>query len=315
MHMTKIKRDYKSIFGVSFLAFLLWFMVKLNRSYEYTINVPIRYSNLDTNLVFKYPQTKEIRVQFAGKGRDLLKLPFYNLEYQIDLSNTDIIFELDLAEYPEYLTYPGDLNVAVKSIIQPRTLIVELDRKVKRMVPIAPPSTNNFRTAEGYLLVKLDLRPDSILIEGPRELFEKTSRITLEQKNFTDLSRPFETQYKINQIGDYNATYSPRIINVFFDVQRLAYKWIGGIPVEVLNKPPNYQVVVLPPEADVYVKGPEKVLAVLGPDDFRIEIDYKRVWRAGIKKVPAKLISNAEVIYTETRPAEFELIPHKGQVE
>ncbi len=42
-----LKNNYKTIIGVTLLAFLLWFMVKMNNTYEYDLKVPIRFVNVD----------------------------------------------------------------------------------------------------------------------------------------------------------------------------------------------------------------------------------------------------------------------------
>jgi hypothetical protein len=315
MRIYNFKKNYKSILGVTFLAFLLWFMVKLNRTYEYIKDVPIHYTNLDTNLVFKYPQDNKIKVQFAGRGRDLLRLPFFNLSYQVDLSDTPSILEFDPAEYSEYLSYPRDLNIAIKSIINPKKIIVDLDRKMKTKIPVEFEMENYVKPMTGYLLVDVALNPDSILVIGPSEMFRKVNTISIEEKKFIDISQSFEENFKINIVSEYNAYYSPSMVKIRFDIQRLLEDFIIDIPVTVINVPPNHQVVPLPSETTVYYRGPEKILAELTKDDFRVEIDYENVLRQGVKKVKANLYTEANVTITKTDPEEFEWIIHRGRVD
>ena len=133
---SSFRKNYKSIIGVILLAFLLWFMVKMNRVYEYAMNIPIRFVNLDENKIFRQPQVKTVRVEFIGKGKDLIRLHFYKAYYEIDLSGSPLHFEMDLSEHPEYVNFPEALDVRVKSIIRPRTISVDLDEKMVKKLPV-----------------------------------------------------------------------------------------------------------------------------------------------------------------------------------
>lgn len=315
MQLSNVKKNYKSILGVSLLAFLLWFMVKLNRTYDTLVDVPVRYTNLDSSLVFKFPQADMITVQFAGKGKDLLRLPFYNLSYQVDLSEAPLHLEINPSEKPQDLIYPADLNLAIKSIPHPRKLVLDLDHKVTRTLPVEMLPEINVKTVPGHLLVKMDSNPDSITVVGPSELFTKISEISIEQKSFANVSRPFRDKFKIKKVRGYLAKYYPSEVHIFFDVQRLSETYIRDVPVSVTNVPENHQVVPLPSIATVYVKGPEKALANLTSSDFRINIDFAHEWSPGIRKVKGKVITRADAMKLETIPAEFELIVEKGKVQ
>jgi len=90
------RKNYKSIIGVLLLAFILWFMVKMNKVYEYSIDIPIEFENLDQDKIFKYPYDTEAHVEFLGKGLDLLRLPYFDVFYQIDLAGSPNILEFEL---------------------------------------------------------------------------------------------------------------------------------------------------------------------------------------------------------------------------
>ena len=89
-----LKKNYKTIISITLLAFLLWFMVKMNRNYEYILDIPVKFMNLDEDKTFKSLPNDRIHVEFTGKGIDLLRLNFYNLYYQIDLSDSPLQIEL-----------------------------------------------------------------------------------------------------------------------------------------------------------------------------------------------------------------------------
>ncbi|RQW01127.1 MAG: hypothetical protein EH225_09825, partial [Calditrichaeota bacterium] len=158
--LTILRKNYRSILGVSLLAFLLWFMVKMNKVYEYSLDIPIEYENLEQDRIFKYPQKDNIHVEFVGKGVDLLRLHFYHVSYTIDLSGISYYSEINLTEHPEYVDFPRELDVSVKSIIRPRTLVLEIDQKMQKKLPVEV----NYMLNEppGMILVGVKARPDSV---------------------------------------------------------------------------------------------------------------------------------------------------------
>ncbi len=307
------RRNYKTIIVVTILAFLLWFMVKMNRNYEYVLDIPVRYVNLDPDRIFKFPQVRVVRVEFTGKGKDLLRLPFYNVDYRIDLSGAPENFEIDPSEHPEFINYPTDLDVSVKSVVRPRVIKIELDKRIEKKLPIEVQV--DVETPPGYIFVGFEPEPDSITVIGPAVMFSKVAKLLTERKVYKEVSRAFRDDFSIQKVENYFAEYRPSRVKVWFDIQRLAEKLIPQVPVSVTNVPASYQVIPLPSETIVYVKGGEKILADLTAKDFKVEIDFLREWWPGVKRVKAYIHTTANVLYMETRPSEFELIVQKGRSE
>ncbi len=308
-----IKKNYKTIIGVTLLAFLLWFMVKMSKVYEYDVDVPIHYINLNPDMTFVYPESTDVRIEFSGKGTDLLRLHFYSVYYQVDLSDAPRHMELDLSQHPEYVNYPAELDVRVKSIIRPRILAVDLDKKEEKKIPVKV--NYQLETPPGYILVDTKAQPDSVLVTGPAVMFKKLDEIFTQQKEYKNAAQAFTRKIPVKRFSDYYARYEPSVVNVTFDIQRLAEKEIPNVPVTVINVPPTLQVVPLPSTATIYVKGGEKILADLEANDFKIVIDFRKEWSPGVKEVKADLITEANVLYMETRPPEFELIVQRKRTE
>jgi len=303
------RKNYKSIIGVILLAFILWFMVKMNKVYEYSIDVPIEFVNLDQDKIFKYPYSTQAHVEFLGKGLDLLRLKYFNVFYQIDLAGSPDYLEFDLSQHPEYVNYPRELEVTVKSILRPRNISIELDRKMQKKLPVEI----GYELVEppGIILVDVISEPDSVLVTGPTEYFSKVKSIKTEQKKFEEPATTFSDIFRISETPEYFTQYDPMQVTVVFDLQRLAEKEVLNVPVTIINKPADLQVIPLPSTASIYIKGGEKLLADLGMQDFEIVIDFKKVWSPGVQRVKADLKTDVEVLYMETRPPVFELIVQK----
>jgi YbbR domain-containing protein len=305
----QIRKNYKPMIGMFVLAFLLWFMVKMNRVYEYSKEIPIQFANLDPDKIFMKPLDEDAVVEFTGKGIDLLRLNFYDVNYRIDLSGAPEHSEFDLSQHPEYVNFPAELEVQVKSILRPRTIPLDFDEKVSRKIPVLV----DYELAEpaGHILVDVNPEPDSVLVTGPERMFEDIQQIFTEKKRFEEPSKAFTEEFAVRELQNYYAQYDPEKVEVTFNIQRLAEKVIEDVPVTIVNKPGNLQVIPLPSNADIYVKGGEKILAELDLKDFEIVIDFRRGWRPGVTKVRADLKTQADVLYMESRPPLFELVVQK----
>jgi YbbR domain-containing protein len=306
-----LRKNYRAIIGTLLLAFLLWFMVKMNKHYEYNINIPVTFENLDQDKIFKYSYQDEVNVEFLGKGIDLLRLKFYHVYYRIDLSGAPRYLEFDLSEHPEYVNFPRELDVSVKSILRPRILVIELDRKMQQKLPVEV--DYSLIEPPGMILVNVTAEPESVLVTGPAQMFNKVRAISTEKKEFKEPLRPFTQEFTIHKSDEYFGEYEPRKVDVTFDIQRLAEKEVLDVPVTIIHKPDNLEVIPLPSMANIYLKGGEKILADLDLKDFQIVIDFRKVWSPGVQRVKADLVTNASVLYMETRPPFFELIVQRKQ--
>ncbi|MFZ0389318.1 MAG: CdaR family protein, partial [Calditrichia bacterium] len=293
--MNRIWKNYKTILGVGLLSFFLWFIVKTSKTYEYQMDIPIRYTNLDSERIFKHPQSSNARVEFVGKGKDLLRLHFYDVGYQIDLSGVPDNMRLDLSEHPEFVSLPGELDLAVKSIMRPRFLNIQLDNKVERKLPVEV--RYQVKVPPGFLLSGVEPQPDSVLVIGPEVVFDSVRSVQTESKSFSPHEQAFQEKFELKKPKNFFVRYKPENITVNFDVQRLAEREIFGVPVEVINPPEDAQVIALPSVANIYIKGGEKVLADLKARDFRIIVDFEKVWRPGVERVKADLKTKTNVLY------------------
>lgn len=302
-------RDYKVIAISVLLAVFLWLMVKLSKNYDYALEIPLRVVNTNPELCLKYPLPETVRVVFLGKGSDLLRLKFYEIDYVVDVSEVKKRLVLNLTEHPEFVQFPEEITVTVKSVLSPQQIEFDFDRCAEKRVPVS--LKFSLQTADGYTLVQAAAAPDSVVVKGPAVFVDTLTKVSTVFKSYRDVSYPFTENFQIKKNQQFFAEYLPSVLSVRFDVQRLAEKELDNVPVEVENVPASLEVVPLPSFVKVYVKGGERVLANARPQDFRVVIDFKRDWQPNKEKVKAGIQTRLNVLYAETIPSQFELIVQK----
>jgi len=310
MKLLNEKRNIRAVVAVWFLSVLLWFMVKMSKRYDYVMDIPLRVSHLSEKLCLKYPIPQTIRVELTGRGEDLLRLNFYPIFYQVDLSDVKASMVLNVSEHPEYVRIPDELELKVKSVIRPQQIEFVMEECHQQKVPVV--ARYQVETSPGFALIQVVTRPDSILVIGPASYVDTLHAVYTQLVMRKEVNLPFQQTVPIQQEKRYWVQYRPVEVALDFDIQRLAEREIPRVPVEVIHVPPRMDVVPLPSLVTVYVKGGEKILANAKASDFRVFIDFQQDWRGPDTKVAAHIETQLNVLYVETRPAHFSLFvqPH-----
>ncbi len=304
------KKNFRVKLIIFIIALLFWALVKMNQVYDYTLDIPLRVIINNPEICLKYSTPKKVRVEFTGKGLNLLRLNFNTPTYDVDLSDESGNFVLNLPEHPEYVYFASNLSqIVVKSIVRPHELLFELDRRVRRKVPVK--IHTELQTEPGFIWVGATAHPDSILMDGPASFIDTLTAVHLEKHKYENVNLAFWEEQEIIRSPAFFSIYKPERVNVFFDVQRLAEKVIRDVPVEVINVSPGYEAVALPSTAQLSVKGGEKILADAVAKDFRIVIDFQKEWRRDSKRVKARIDTELQIFQVESRPPEFDLIVQK----
>ena len=303
------KKSYKVQITVFALALIFWFMVQMTRDYDYTLEIPLRVVINNEQICLKYPAPEKVRVEFAGRGIDLLRLNFYHPFYEVDLSAEKNSFVMNLTEHREYVRISDKVSVAVKSIISPHEIRFELDKRQEKKIPVQVMA--DIKTENGFIWVDTSTNPDSITVVGPVSYLDTLKSLSTVKKQFSAIKLAFRDKMEVVTNPKFYGEYLPGTVEAFFNVQRLAEKEIPNVPVNVSNVPDNLEVVPLPSTVKVYAKGGEKILAEAGPKDFEVVIDFARDWQPEATRVKASVRTDMNVSYLESRPPFFELIVQK----
>lgn len=299
-------KDYRAMLIVTALAFFLWLVVRMNKTYDHAYDIPLKVINNNPSKCLKYPVPNMVRVEFVGRGIDLVRLQFYDIVYEVDISDVKERIPINLTEHPEFVHFPEEITVPVKSIIRPQEILFQLDDLREKVVPVRIHA--DVKTDPGFSLIEAKSAPDSIRIRGPATYLDTLTHVNTKTKSFKNVSLPMSEEFEINKNSNFFAEYLKDRVKVDFDVQRLAEKELNNVPVEVVDVPQQFEVVPLPSFVKLYIKGGEKVLANAEKQDFRVVINFQRDWKQSGDRIPATIHTNLNIIYVESRPALFELI-------
>ena len=270
----KNKNLHIVIFSTLF-AIVLWLSINMGYEYQVVVSIPLVLENIKPNRALAKPLPAAVIVKIRASGWQLVGLYFVpDVRYVLDVADisnrSNFVTSKDMLER---LKLPEGIRTIE---IKPDTILVMLDDKIKKNVPVEPVVRMNFR--EGYGVVgEIRTIPDSITLTGAKDLLDKIDRWQTNPLKFSNLKSDVNTRVAVSDTLSYGVTPFPTAVSVQFDIQPIAEKSFKGIPVEVNQVPENRLVVLIPPKIDIIVRGGIEQVASVEQKDFSSYIDYKSI--------------------------------------
>lgn len=266
-------------------SFVVWVSVNLGNSFQSSIELPVRIENLPRGHSIAIPLPKTVNFTVQGTGWQLL-----NASLMPDLSYT-----IDLAHIPRngIITTSqswGDKITAMSGILIraafPETIVVRIDERTNKRVPIIPVMKNSFR--EGFDIVgHIRTLPDSITITGARSLLQSINDWSTIPVHLMDINAPVRMQFALFDTLPYEIIRPDTSVTVFFDVQPIAERTIIDVPIEIMQAPEQRTIVLIPPKISIIIRSGVNTVANLSARDFQAYIDYRSILldTSGLMKV------------------------------
>ncbi len=262
------------IFSLLF-ALLVWISVNLSSEVQTTIEVPIVILNLDSSKALAQPLPHSLTLKVRGVGWDIVNtILSSSAQYNLDMAKVSSEKKyVTLHNIKERFTSPHILEVIN---VQPESLTVVLDEKIKKRVPVIPQLDVQFH--EGFGMVgSVRTSPESITVVGARSLLLSLSSWKTMPVSFGDVKTPQAIQTKIADTLQLETDVYPKNISLQFDVQPIAEKTINDIHVEISQAPENRTVVLIPSKVNIIIRSGVNNIAPLTGKDFYAFVDYKTI--------------------------------------
>lgn len=290
-------------------AFLVWVSVNLGNQFTISIAVPVKVENLRSNQAIAIPLPTTVHIGIQGTGWQLLNtLLTPNLYYTIDfktLSRKSLL--LTSRELNDRVNLSKEIRVIDSS---PETLIVQLDEKVSKKIPVVPIVKAMFR--EGFGIVgKVKPTPDSIVIIGARSLLENIDVWNTQTIFLHDINAPVDVNIQLADSLQFEIVRPISNVNVSFDVQPIAEKTINDIAVEILQAPESRKVVLIPPKVSIIVRSGVNSVANLSAKDFYAFIDYKSILLDTSGLMLANIVGPENVKIVQINPEKIQYVVRK----
>ncbi|MBT8347500.1 MAG: hypothetical protein KJO28_14485 [Desulfofustis sp.] len=233
------------------LAVVLWYNVGGEQTVDTSVMIPVEVLNLPRELVISNQFKREIEVSVNGPRSLIAELENRQISRQINLSDATPGTRVVTNDVSS-IDFPRGIDVLR---IQPTSIILSLDKLVKKTFPINPVTTGT--PMVGYILKRLKMDPEVISITGPETVLSQYEVLRTKVINIAGLNRSVQTQVPLD--------LEPAIVELIGETTITADISIG---LEVVQK--EYNLPFIPPAGSVE-KAPNKVRVIASVPQYLID--------------------------------------------
>jgi len=292
---------------VAFLfAFFIWFFVITDNTYEHVVDVQVQVTNMPEGKVLLSDIPNTVKVKIKGSGKELIGLSL-GRGGRVELDLTDVERKKTFAINPENILFSRPAgNTQAIEVLMPDSVTVLLDDFLQRSVPVEPQSKP--KAAPGYTIVgEIQVRPDSVAISGPRSVISQIENLPTVDTKHTDLKHDLVETIPLAPLPD-RVVAETKTVQIHLNIQKLVEITKSGIPIKVINVPPNRSVRVVPSTLSLVLEGGGDLLSTVSRDDIKAYIDYNRVKDSPADAHPAVIVPPPGVSYRDVEPRTFRLV-------
>lgn len=296
-----------------FISGFLWISHSFNRSYYYSLNIPVKFINLPANKTLLSELPGELRFDIKTSG---LKLFFVLLNKPFNTLTVDFNSLKGDNKSQTYAISSGNIslkeatkiNVDIKKI-SPDTLFFAAKKGVNKNVPIRPVIYAN--AERGFILSKAIINPAYITINGDSASLKGIDSISTAPLYLNQLSANYNGKLNLVRPSE-NIYLNLNEVSVSISADKLLEKEVE-VEVTALNCPQGMVPKLFPSKVKVKFSSAKNDFNDIASKNFKAVVNFGKQ-----KKTSNKLSVELSILPTEAHvlsiePAEVEFILFKAK--
>lgn len=304
----KLMRGKLSAFIICLIiSGFLWLSHRLNQTYSYSINVPVKFTNLPSNKVLLSELPDHLRLDIKTSGLKLffvlLNRPFNELTVDFNTLKGDNKFQAFALNYGSLnIKSVTKIDVNVKKI-SPDTLFFATKRGISKNVAVK--AVIYAKAERGFVISKPVINPafitisgDSVSVNGVDSVVTVPLYLNKVNANYTgklNLIRPSE-----------NVFLNLQEVSISIQTDKLLEKQIE-IPVACINANPGNTVKLFPSKVKITYSSAKNDFNEIDEHSFKAIVDFAK-HKKDYNKLPVELSifpTQAKILSIEPDEAEF----------
>lgn len=264
-------------------SMLLWFLIKLSKTYEAKVAYNIVYKNMPSSKLFQEVPGSEVMVYIKSSGFKILREKMGHRTMSVSLKNVQYIskykYFLDTEDIED--DFESQLPNNIEFIgFEEDSLYYFLGYNKHKKIPVKANVELNFRL--GYNIDEsIQKSVDSIVVSGPESQVNKISYVETETVIIEDVFEDVTIDLNILERDDLNKiTYSAQTVTAKASVEKFT-EGSFAIPFRVVNLPKDAEITTYPTVVNVVFQVGVSNYKKLNADDFEIVCDYKHSQSTG----------------------------------
>lgn len=237
--------------------------------------MPLSYVNIpkDKMLVNKEPTSLDLRVR--DYGFNIARYRMLPPDLTIDVSEASeeggkLVY--DLEQQKQAILSQLNLDYDDATFLQDK-LTIDFEQKEVKTVDVV--SNIELGFSVGYsALEEIKLEPDSVKISGPSSVLDTLEEIGTVPVKINNISKDIKGNVKLDTEGLENVTLFQDEVQFSLRTDKFTEGKVE-IPIELINVPEGYNVVIFPKEVMVYYQVSLQDFDKIKPTSFKVVVDFR----------------------------------------
>ncbi len=296
------------------LSVVFWFMTKLSKEYDSTLEYPVSYINLPEDKLLQEAPVEVIEIHVKTTGFKLISATFFPTELKIDVSNlnwkSSTDYYLLLSQQRLAIQKQMKTGVEIDFFIND-SIYFNLGKLKNKKVPVKPLLDLSYAT--GFELNgNITTVPDSILISGPESILDTIDFVSTKLLQIKKLNNSIDQTIEIERFSsDSNVKLQQKNIKIIANVEKYTEGTLE-IPFEVLNLPENNIINTFPKVVKVTYKVALSNFNKIDFTSFLIHCDYQVSQKNNLSYLIPILVEKSPMVkYVRMSPMKIDYIINK----
>lgn len=300
------KKFYIIIISVLF-SIVIWVGIALSDEYYSIYKLPIEVIDLPAGYTVGSDLPQTITVRLKADGWKLMS------------------FELGSSKY-FYVSVKGDSGIVSASLvanvennpwlatginildISPKNIRIIVEPLAEKKLSVIPQLNLDFK--DGYnLATKVSIEPDSVLVKGPSSLIKSMNEYKTKEITLKKLDQKITLTSELEILRGFETF--PKVVEITLDVQRIVENTVEDIPVNVINKPANIEIVLIPNTIDCTFRGGVNILGKVTADNIIATVDYYKVINDTLGFIKPELQLPVDITLLSVKPDRLKYVIKK----
>lgn len=283
----------------------------MTKLYVTTSKVPliIRFENTQSTVSNKVP--KYLYIKFKGTGWKILSLYIKKTEWIIDLDREFQDKKITINTKKSASQYLNSLpDGLIVEDVSPTEFNLKLETVSTKKVPIT--LNVNLEPAIGYTIdPNYVFEPDSITISGAKSWLDTLSEWPTQKGTISNLNSPFNLTLNLYEPQDILYKMSSNKVNLIGKAEQLAELEFKDIPIQLIQKKGNEEIIFIPNRVNVFIGGGLGKLENLKDEAIKVYIPYTSVKEDTSGSVLPRVVVPSNTQLIKTVPEEVQYIIRK----
>lgn len=300
------KNFYIIIISVLF-SVTVWVSIALSDEYYSIYKLPIAIIDLPSGYTVGNDLPETITVRLKGDGWKLMsfelgssKFFFVSVKGDSGLITANLLNNVENNPW-----FTAGINILD---ITPKSLRIVVEPIAEKKLKIIPELNLDFK--EGYSLAsKVSVQPDSILVRGPASVIRRMETFRTKEITLKNLDQKTTFLAELEELRGFET--EQKLVSITLDVQRIVENSISDIPVNVINKPENVDVILIPNTINCTFRGGVNILGKVTLSDIIATVDYNTVIADTLGFVRPEIQSPENINLLSVKPDKLKYVIKK----